>query len=153
MVAAEMISFRKISIFAEILSIMGNLPRWEQKLQSYHKALNRLAEMVNEMDKRQLNDFEADGLIQRFEFTFELAWKTIKDYLEYNGIMENTGSPREVIKAAFKQGLIEDGEGWIEMMLSRNSLSHLYDENKSREIYDSIKAKYIFLLKDVINKL
>ena len=57
-------------------SIMeNNIPRWEQKLQSYHKALNRVAEVVNVMDKRQLNDFEADGLIQRFEFTFELAWK------------------------------------------------------------------------------
>ena len=94
-----------------------------------------------------------DGTLHRFEFSFELAWKTIKDYLEYNGVIENTGSPREVIKSAFKQGLIQDGDAWIEMMLSRNCLSHQYDENKSREIYDSIKNKYIYLLKNIVENI
>lgn len=73
--------------------------------------------------------------------------------MEYNGVIENTGSPREVIKSAFKQGIIENGEDWIEMMLSRNSLSHLYDQYKSREIYDLIKKKYVYLLKDILQKI
>ena len=71
------------------------LPRWEQKLTSYHRALNRLAEIVNEMDKRQLNDFEADGLVQRFEFTFELAWKLIKSYAEFQGTDKEIMGSRE----------------------------------------------------------
>ena len=84
-----------------------------------------------------------DGILHRYEFTFELAWKTIKDYLEYMGIVNKVGSPRENIQLAYQQGIINDGELWIEMMLSRNSLSHLYDEETSRKIYNDIKNKYI----------
>lgn len=84
-----------------------------------------------------------DGVLHRFEFTFELAWKTMEDYLEYMGITNKTGSPRENIQQAFKQGIIEDGEIWIEIMLARNELSHLYDETTSRKIYHNIKTKYI----------
>ena len=88
----------------------------------------------------------------RFEFTFELAWKTMKDFLEYNGISENIGSPREILRRAFESHLIEDGEEWIDMMLARNSLSHLYDEETSRKIYKEIKEKYIKLLEKLNNK-
>ena len=87
-----------------------------------------------------------DGTLHRFEFTFELAWKTMKDLMEYNGIIESTGSPREVLKNAFQNGIIEEGETWINMMLARNSLSHLYDEEASRKIYKDIKEKYIVLI-------
>ena len=87
-----------------------------------------------------------DGTLHRFEFTFELAWKTMKDLMEYNGIIESTGSPREVLRTAFQNGIIEDGEAWINMMLARNSLSHLYDEETSRKIYKDIKEKYIVLI-------
>ena len=66
----------------KLLEMENNLPRWEQKLISYRKALSRLAEVVNVMKVRQLNDFDADGLIQRFEFTFELAWKLMKSYAD-----------------------------------------------------------------------
>lgn len=125
------------------------MKRLEERKVDLQNAYNRLEEALKESE----TELAIDGTLHRFEFTFELAWKTIKDYLEYNGVIENTGSPREVIKAAFKQGIIEDGEAWIAMMLSRNSLAHLYDENKSREIYDLIKSKYIFLLKDILQKI
>ena len=75
--------------------------------------------------------------------------------MEYNGIIETTGSPREVLKTAFASGLIEEGETWIDMMLARNSLSHLYDEETSRKIYNDIKEKYFKLiekLNEVLDK-
>ena len=77
----------------------------------------------------------------------------MKDYLEYQGIIAKTGSPREVIKEAFSSGLIENGEDWIDMMLARNSLSHLYDEETSREIYEDIKNIYFKEIKNLIIKL
>ena len=77
----------------------------------------------------------------------------MKDYLEYQGITSKIGSPREIIKEAFAAGIIENGETWIDMMLSRNTLSHLYDEETSREIYDKIKEKYIHEFVKLIEKL
>ena len=77
----------------------------------------------------------------------------MKDYLEYIGVIERTESPREVIKSAFSFGIIENGEEWINMMLARNELSHLYDEETSRKIYYNIKEIYINLLKELKNKL
>lgn len=121
---------------------MGNLPRWEQKLQSYHKALNRLAEVVNEMDKRQLNDFEADGLIQRFEFTFELAWKLIKSYAEYQGTDKEIMGSRDAIRWAYENHLISDSATWMEMIKRRNDTSHTYDEDTAAEVVMRIKDSY-----------
>ena len=77
----------------------------------------------------------------------------MKDYLEYLGIINKTVSPREVIKSAFEYGLVEDGKEWIDMMLARNELSHLYDEEASREIYFDIKNIYIKLLETLEEKL
>ena len=96
---------------------------------------------------------EIDGILHRFEFTFELAWKTMKDCLEEQGIVGKIGSPREIIKEAFSVGLIDNGEVWIDMMLSRNELSHLYDEETSRKIYDNIKEIYILEINKLIQKL
>ena len=102
--------------------------------------------------EKEADDITIDGVLHRYEFTFELAWKTMKDFLEYNGISENIGSPREILRRAFESHLIEDGEEWIDMMLARNSLSHLYDEETSRKIYKEIKEKYIKLLEKLNNK-
>ena len=109
-------------------------------------------EVVKEALKQEENDIVIDCVLHRFEFTFELAWKSMKDFLEYNGISENIGSPREILRRAFESHLIEDGEEWINMMLARNSLSHLYDEETSRKIYKEIKEKYIKLLEKLNNK-
>ena len=115
--------------------------RFSQKKEDFLNALDRLQEAL----QQEPTELVIDGTLHRFEFTFELAWKLIKSYLEYMGVAETTGSPRETIQNGFKQGIIENGEEWINMMLSRNSLSHLYDEKSSREIYTKIKNNYINL--------
>lgn len=122
------------------------MSRFEERKKDYENALKKLEEaLIENIDTMQENTKQIiiDGVLHRFEFTFELAWKTMKDYLEYMGITNKIGSPRENIQAGFKQGIIENGEIWIEIMLSRNESSHLYDEEASRKIYDNIKNSYI----------
>ena len=125
------------------------MTRFEQRREDYFNALERLKEAVKQGD----SDIIIDGILHRFEFTFEFAWKTLKDYLEYLGITNKVGSPREIIQTGYKQGIIEDGESWIKMMLSRNSLSHIYDEKTSREIYEYIVSEYIDLFENLKKKL
>lgn len=125
------------------------MKRFEERKEDFEKATNRLKEALREEE----TDLAVDGVLHRYEFTFELAWKTMKDYLEYQGITSKIGSQREIIKEAFAAGIIENGETWIDMMLSRNTLSHLYDEETSREIYDKIKEKYIHEFVKLIEKL
>ena len=125
------------------------MTRFEQRREDYFNALERLKEAVKQGD----SDIIIDGILHRCEFTFELAWKTVKDYLEYLGITNKVGSPREIIQTGYKQGIIEDGESWIKMMLSRNSLSHIYDEKTSREIYEYIVSEYIDLFENLKKKL
>lgn len=124
------------------------MKRFEERREDYSNAVDRLQEAL-EVEESQL---VIDGILHRFEFTFELAWKTLKDYLEYMGYLEKTGSPREAIQNGFKQGIIEDGEAWINMMLARNSIAHLYDEEESRKVYKKIKYEYINLLQDMKQK-
>lgn len=123
--------------------------RLSQKKEDFLNAVDRLQEAL----EQEANELVIDGTLHRFEFTFELAWKLIKSYLEYMGITEITGSPRETIQNGFKQGIIENGEEWVNMMLSRNSLSHVYDEKSSREIYDKIKSNYINLFINLKQKV
>lgn len=122
------------------------MKRFEERKQDLKNAKNRLKEALDEEE----NDLNIDGVLHRYEFTFELAWKTLKDYLEYLGIQLNTGSPREIIKESFAHNLISDGETWLKMMLARNSLSHLYDEETSRQIYDTIKNEYFIEIQKLV---
>ena len=124
------------------------MKRFDERKVDFHNAVLRLQEAIIENP----STLEVDGLLHRFEFTFELAWKTLKDYLEYMGFIEKIGSPREVIQTAFKQGIIVDGKQWIDMMLSRNVLSHLYDEDESRKTYNKVQVSYISLLKELDKK-
>lgn len=124
------------------------MKRYDERKLDYHNAIMRL----DEAKKENPTTLEIDGILHRFEFTFELAWKTLKDYLEYMGFIEKIGSPREVIQTAFKEGIVQDGERWIKMMLARNSLSHLYDEEESRKIYQKVQQEYIVLLKELDKK-
>ena len=123
--------------------------RFMQRKEDFKNATKRLQEALNE----EASDIVIDGILHRFEFTFEIAWKMMKDYLEYMGVIEKTGSPREVIKSAFQLNLIEDGEKWLQMMISRNTLSHIYDEQESRDIYLKIKNEYINLFIKLLEKI
>lgn len=125
------------------------MKRFEERKQDLVNATNRLKEALNEEE----SELMVDAVLHRYEFTFELAWKTLKDYLEYLGVTMNTGSPREVIKESFAHELISDGEVWIKMMLARNSLSHLYDEETSREVYEEIKNEYIYQIEKLVETL
>ena len=120
-----------------------------QRREDLVHATTRLKEALNE----EPTELAIDGVLHRFEFTFELAWKVMKDKLEFMGVVEKTGSPREVIKSAFQYNIIDDGEAWIEMMLSRNMLSHMYDEKQSRDIYSKIKNTYINLLLKLVDAI
>ena len=119
------------------------MKRLNERFQDFSNALKRLEEATQEVP----SEIVIDGTIQRYESTFELAWKTMKDYLEYNGIVNDIASPRGIIQQAYASKVIDNGEIWIQMMLDRNSLSYLYDEGKSRIIYDNIRNKYILELK------
>ena len=125
------------------------MKRYEERRDDLAKAIASLRAGLEE----PATELAIDGVLHRFEFTFELAWKTIKDYLEYIGIVEKTGSPREVIRTAFENSIIEDGEEWIDMMLARNQLSHIYDKEMPRDIYLDIKNIYLSLLQDLEEKL
>ncbi len=123
--------------------------RLDERFNDFRKAFKRLKESTQiEIE----NDIVIDGVIQRFEFTFEQSWKLMKLYLEYEGI-EELKSPRSTIKEAFKYELIEDGDAWIDMMIDRNKTSHVYDEETALQIYNSIKSNHVKLLESLLNKM
>jgi len=101
---------------------MQQKPRWQQRLGDFDKALMRLEEPLS---KTSFAELEKDGVIQRFEFTFELVWKTLKDYLEEQGVLLDVASPKKILRQAFKENLLLDGELWLQMLEDRNRLSQL----------------------------
>lgn len=115
--------------------------RWLQRLNSYQKARQRLTHAVNLAATRNLSELEQQGMIQAFEFVFELAWNLLKDYFLYQGNPDIAG-PRDAIRHAFKQGLIDDGEGWMEMIKSRNQSAHTYNEAIANDICAKILGSY-----------
>lgn len=121
--------------------------RWEQRFSNYTRALSRLKDAVDLSQKRALSDLERQGLVQAFEFTHELAWKVIKDYFSDPGNNDITGS-RDAIRVAFKNDLVRDGEGWMEMIKSRNSSSHTYNDAVAEKIAFDIVGKYAFLFEE-----
>jgi nucleotidyltransferase substrate binding protein (TIGR01987 family) len=100
--------------------------RWKQRFQNFDRAVVLLREPF-ERDVATLSNLEKEGTIQRFEFTVELAWKTLNDYLEYEGQVIDPVTPRNVIKEAFAAHILSDGQVWIDMLDLRNLLSHTYD--------------------------
>ena len=115
--------------------------RWRQRLQSFRKAFSRLSDAAKLAGERNLSPLEQQGLIQAFEFTHELAWNVLKDYLEAQGVQGVVGS-KGATREAFKNGLIVDGEVWMEMIKSRNQTSHTYNEETADEITEAILARY-----------
>ncbi len=112
--------------------------RWKQRFSNFNKALSQLQKFI---DKGKLSELEEQGLIKAFEYTYELGWNTIKDFLEFSGQSDIYGS-RDAIRKAFQLGIIKDGDGWMDMMKSRNKTSHTYNEDTAKEITHAVVTIY-----------
>jgi len=126
--------------------------RWIQRFNHFIKALSQLKEAVVLAQERPLSKLEEQGLIQAFEFTHELAWNTLKDFLEERGVQNLYGS-RDTTREAFKTGLIKNGEAWMNMIQSRNLTSHTYDEATAAAIVSAIRSNYFIEFDALCTKL
>ena len=116
--------------------------RWRQRFQNFNKALDQLSAAAALAQQRPLSDLERQGLIQAFEFTHELAWNTMMDFLKERGA-DNLFGSRDATRQAFAAGLIENGEVWMAMIQSRNQTTHTYDQSTAAQIAGAITASYL----------
>ena len=123
--------------------------RWIQRYNHYTQALAQLTKFI---EKGELNELEKQGLIQAFEYSYELAWNTIKDYFEAQGETDIHGS-RDAFRLAFRRGLIEDGKTWMDMIKSRTLTSHTYNEDLAEEISTAIVNRYFSEFVALLTKL
>lgn len=112
--------------------------RWIQRFGNYSKALGQLSKFI---EKKELNELEKQGLIQAFEYTYELAWNTIKDFFENQGETGIHGS-RDAFRLAFRRGLVENGQTWMDMIKSRSLTTHTYNQEVADAIADAIFNTY-----------
>ena len=126
--------------------------RWKQRFSNYKKALQSLTNAVDLARERELTDLEKQGMIQAFEYTHELCWKTMKDFIIEKGNQQVYGS-KDAIREAFNLGLIHNGEGWMKMIESRNLSSHTYNNDIADDIVSSIMQEYIDLFIDFANTM
>lgn len=115
--------------------------RWKQRFDNFQRALHQLRLAIQLKEQRPLSDLEQQGLIQGFEFTHELAWNVLKDYLEMEGIQGLVGS-RSTAREAFKRGLVRDGEVWMDMIEKRNLSSHTYNQAIAETLAVAIVERY-----------
>ena len=127
------------------------IKRWTQRHEYFQKALQQLTTGL--LTYPNLNELEKDGIIQRFEFTFELAWKTLQDYFAQEAGYVDVKGPRTVLKQAVQDNLLENGHAWLHMLDNRNLLTHVYDEEESRQILDHIASRYLPLLTELAHLL
>ena len=127
--------------------------RWLQRYSNFHKACLRLLEVTQSGQSiNDLSELEQEGLVQRFEYTFELAWKTLQDLMIYKGY-EFMSGPTGTMKMAFEDGMLSDQDGWRKMAKSRNTLSHVYDEDEAEASVQLIFSEYAPMLMQLDEKL
>lgn len=127
--------------------------RWQQRFENFGRALSHLSDAVTLAKSRPLSDLEKQGVIQAFEFTHELAWKTLKDFLQARGTTDPIYGSRDATRQAFAAGLITEGEVWMEMILDRNRSPHAYDADTAESIYLSVIERYHSLFISLSGKL
>lgn len=126
--------------------------RWEQRFSNFNKALNKLSQAVALAGKEDLSELEVEGLIQRFEYTYELAWKTLQDLIKQQGLTDINGHG-QVLNQAFQMGLINNAESWRRLKKSRELTSHTYDSETAQIIAEAIINEYFDLFKFLQAKL
>jgi nucleotidyltransferase substrate binding protein (TIGR01987 family) len=137
----------------EILSFMSKQDiRWIQRFSNFRKAMEKLKDAINEYEEEEMSDLEKEGLVQRFEYTFELAWKTLQDFLYQRGYVDIKG-PTLVLKQAFQDGYITDERTWRKMKEARELTSHTYDEDRANEIVEKIVLEFWAPLLQLMKRL
>jgi len=121
---------------------MNSTIRWKQRFQNLNRAVVLLREPFDGGVER-LSVLEKEGVVQRFEFTLELAWKTLRDYMEFSGAIIEPATPRNVVKEAFAARILADGQVWIDMLDHRNLLSHTYDEKTFGDAIQALADRYL----------
>lgn len=133
----------------EILGADNQDIRWKQRFQNYEKAFNRLSRAIEIVRITPDDDLLQSGLVQTYEYTFELAWKTLKDYLEMEGFLLR--SPRETIRQGFQSGYITNAEDWLQALADRNLTVHIYDDEIIARVLKDIYERYFFILQEFYN--
>ncbi len=129
--------------------------RWQQRFKNFTTAFAQLKEAIELLRQRPLTQLEKQGVIQAFEFTYELAWNTLKDYLAWQGIEDIVGS-RDTIREAFNKNLIADGDAWMVMLVDRNKTSHTYNQDIAQAILENIDNSHyrlFFAFEDKMTEL
>ena len=125
--------------------------RWQQRFENYQKALTQLNQALADYDDTA-PDIIKEGILQRFEFTHELAWKLLKDYLEFEGHQQITGS-RSAVRLAFNMGLIEQGQIWMDMIESRNRTVHAYDATVLTQELAKVRHQYASCFNQLVHSM
>lgn len=126
--------------------------RWRYRFTNFSRAYSLLREALED-GVQSLNQLEREGAIHRFEYTFELSWKLLKDKLEHDGVVLPTITPRAVIRQAFQAKLIDDCETWLDMLVDRNLMSRAYDFEKFEAVILRIHTRYLAILDALYQRL
>ena len=127
--------------------------RWHYRFDNFKRAYFLLQEAIDQKEKQGLSQLEREGVIQRFEYTIELAWKTMRDFLESQNVVFGQITPRSVIREAFACKLIKNGDVWMKALDARNKMSHTYELKKFEVVIEDIEKHYIYCLSDLYEKL
>lgn len=122
--------------------------RWQQRFANFNKALEQLEAAMTLQQERELTPLEKQGVIQCFEYSYELGWQTLRDYLQWQGTTDLAGS-RDTIREGYARGLIRDGDGWMAMLTARNRTSHTYNLAAANAILESIRASFHELFREL----
>ena len=126
--------------------------RWKYRFLNFSRAYSLLREAL-ETDIEELNQLEREGIIQRFEYTFELGWQLLKDRMENDGVVISPVAPRNVISEAVAAGMINDGETWVDMLIDRNKMAHTYNFSTFESVILNIQGRYLSILNDIYQRL
>lgn len=121
---------------------MATEERSRQRFENFTRALGLLREALA-IPEGEVSDLEREGLVQRFHYTFELAWQVLADRLEHEGIALDMATPRRAVREAFAAGLLDDGQLWFDMIADRNRTVHTYDETRLEAVVANVRARYL----------